>query len=64
MTSLEELIQLLKKHETSAMTNLDLQEETELRGHVTQLEHFQTSINKLQKSVEYCEAILQRNEMK
>ena len=62
LTSLEELIQLLKKHETPAMTNLDLQEETELRGHTTQLEHFQTSINKLQKSVEYCEAILQRNE--
>ena len=62
LTSLGELIQLLKKHETTTMTNLDLQEETELRGHATQLEHFQTSINKLQKSVEYCEAILQRNE--
>ena len=62
LTSLEELIQLLKKHETATMTNLDLQEETELRGRATQLEHFQTSINKLQKSVEYCEAILQRNE--
>ena len=62
LTSLEELIQLLKKHETTTITNLDLQEETELRGHATQLEHFQTSINKLQKSVEYCEAILQRNE--
>ena len=62
LTSLEELIQLLKKHETTTMTNLDLQEETELRGHATQLEHFQTSISKLQKSVEYCEAILQRNE--
>ena len=60
--SLEELMQLLKKHETTTMTNLDLQEETELRGHATQLEHFQTSISKLQKSVEYCEAILQRNE--
>ena len=62
LTSLEELIQLLRKHETTTMTNLDLQEETELRGHAIQLEHFQTSINKLQKSVEYCEAILQRNE--
>ena len=62
LTSLEELIQLLKKHETTTMTNLDLQEETELRGYATQLEHFQTSINKLQKSVEYCEAVLQRNE--
>ena len=62
LTSLEELIQLLKKHETTTMTNLDLQEETELRGHATQLEHFQTSISKLQKSVEYCGAILQRNE--
>ena len=62
LTSLEELIQLLKKHKTTTMTNLDLQEETELRGHATQLEHFQTSISKLQKSVEYCEAMLQRNE--
>ena len=62
LTSLEELIQLLKKHESTTMTNLNLQEETELRGHATQLEHFQTSISKLQKSVEYCEAVLQRNE--
>ena len=62
LTSLEELIQLLKKHETTTMTKLHLQEETELRGHATQLEHFQTSISKLQESVQYCEAILQRNE--
>ena len=62
LTSLQELIQLLKKHETTTMTNLGLLEETELRGHATHLEHFQISISKLQKSVEYCEAILQRNE--
>ena len=35
LTSLQELIQLLKKHETTTMTNLDLQVETELRGHAT-----------------------------
>ena len=32
-----------------------------MRGHTTQLEHFQSFINQLQTSVEYCEAILQRN---
>ena len=62
LASLEELMQLLKTHEITTMTNLDLQEETELRDHATQLAHFQTSISKLQKSVECCEAILQRNE--
>ena len=54
-------MRVLKEHETTTMTNLDLLEEKELRGQATQLDHFQTSINQLQKSVEYCEAILRRN---
>ena len=61
LTSLEELMRVLKEHETTTMSKLDVIEQTELRGNAIQLEHFQTSINQLQKSVEYCEAILQRN---
>jgi len=61
MTSIEELIRVLKEHETTTLTSLDVIDETEKRGHATQLEHFQSSINQLQTSVEYCEAILQRN---
>ena len=61
LTSLEELMRVLKEYETTTMSKLDVIEQTELRGNAMQLDHFQTSINQLQKSVEYCEAILQRN---
>ena len=61
MTCLEELMRVLKEHETTTLTSLDVIDETEKRGHATQLEHFQSSINQLQTSVEYCKAILQRN---
>ena len=61
LSSLEELMRVLKEYETTTMSKLDVIEQRELRGNVMQLEHFQTSINQLQKSVEYCEAILQRN---
>ena len=61
LTSLEELVRVLKEHEATTMAKLDAIEEKELRGHATQLELFQISINQLQKSVQRCEAILQRN---
>ena len=61
LSSLEELRRVLKEYETTTMSKLDVIEQRELRGNVMQLEHFQTSINQLQKSVGYCEAILQRN---
>ena len=61
LTSLEELMRVLKDYETTMMSKLDVIEQTELRGQTTQLDHFQASINQLQKSVEYCEAILERN---
>ena len=61
LSSLEELMRVLKECETTTISKLDIIEQTELRGNAVQLEHFQTSINQLQKSVEYCEAILQRN---
>ena len=61
LTSLEELMRLLKEHETSTVASLDVIEEKEKRGHASQLEHFQISIDQLQSSVEYCEAIMKRN---
>ena len=61
MTSVEEVMRVLKEHETTRLTSLDVIDETEKRGHATQLEHFKSSINQLQTSVKYCEAILQRN---
>ena len=61
MTCLEELMRVLKEHETTTLASLDVIDETEKRGHATQLEHFKFSINQLQTSVNYCEAILQRN---
>ena len=61
LTSLEELMRVLKECETTMMSKLDVIEQTELRGQTTQSDHFQASINQLQKSVVYCEAILERN---
>ena len=61
LSSLEELMRVLKEYETTTMSELDVIEQTGSRGNVVQVEHFQTSINQLQNSVEYCEAILQRN---
>ena len=61
LTSLEELMRVLKEYETTMMSKLDVIEQTELRGQTTQLDHFQASINQLQTSMEYCEAILERN---
>ena len=55
MTCLEELIRVVKEHETTMLTSLDVIDETGKRGHATQLEHFQSSINQLQASVEYCQ---------
>lgn len=61
LTTVEELIRVLKDHEVAMVTQLDLIEEEQQRDCATQLEHFQISIAKLKASVEHCETILQRN---
>ena len=61
LTSLEELMRVLKEYEITTMSKLDVIEQRELRGNAIQFDHFQVSIDQLQKSVEYCEAIVQRN---
>ena len=61
LTTVEELIRVLKDHEVAMVTQLDLIEEEQKRDCATQLEHFQISIAKLKASVEHCETILQRN---
>ena len=61
LTTVEELIRVLKEHETAMVTTLDISEEAQQRDHATQMEHFQISITKLKTYVEYCEAILERN---
>ena len=61
LTYLEELMRVLKEYEITTMSKLDVIEQTELRGNAIQLDHFQSSINQLQTSVEYCEAVLQRS---
>ena len=61
LTTVEELIRVLKEHEVAIMTKLDVIEEQQMRDYATQLEHFQLSATQLKTSVEYCKAILQRN---
>ena len=61
MTSVEELVRLLQEHEKTVLTSLDIIEDKFQREHAAQLEHFQISMNQLEKHVELCEGILQRS---
>ena len=61
MTSVEELVRLLQEHEKTVLTSLDIIEDKFQREHAFQLEHFQISMNQLEKHVEWCEGILQRS---
>ncbi|KAL9952219.1 hypothetical protein ACROYT_G039440 [Oculina patagonica] len=61
LTTVEELFRVLKEHEIAMDTKLDVIEEQQKRDHAIQLEHFHLSVTQLETSVEYCEAILQRN---
>ncbi|KAL9967791.1 hypothetical protein ACROYT_G026085 [Oculina patagonica] len=61
LTTVEELFRVLKEHEIAMDTKLDVIEEQQQRDHAIQLEQFQISVTQLETSVEYCEAILQRN---
>ena len=61
LTTVEELIRVLKEHEIAMVTKLDVIENEHLRDFPTQLEHFQISATQLKTSVEYCERILQGN---
>ena len=48
------------RHEKAIITTLDVIDGKEQREHAAQLEHFQISMNQLQKHVEWCQGILQR----
>ena len=61
MTSVEELIRLLREHEKAMIASLDIIDGKVQREHAAQLEHLEISRNQLQKHVEWCEGILQRN---
>ena len=57
MTSVEELVRLLQEHEKTVLTSLDIIEDKFQREHAAQLEHFQISMNQLEKHVEWCKGI-------
>ena len=61
LTTVEELIRVLKEHEIPMVTKLDVIENDQQRDYSTQLEHFQVSATQLETSVEHCERILQGN---
>ena len=61
LTTVEELIRVLKEHEIAMVTKLDVIENEQQRDYSTQLEHFQISATQLKTSVEYCERILEGN---
>ena len=61
LTTVEELIRVLKEHEITVATKLDLIKNEQQRDYSTQLEHFQISATQLKTSVEHCERILEGN---
>ena len=61
LTTVEELIRVLKEHEVAMVTKLDVIEDEQLRDFSTQLEHFQICATQLKASVERCECILEGN---
>ena len=61
LTTVEELIRVLKEHEIAMVTKLDVIKNEEQKDYSTQLEHFQISATQLKTSVEHCQRILQRN---
>ena len=60
-TTVEELIRVLKEHEVTMVTKLDVIETEQQRDYSTQLEHFQISATQLKTSLECCEKILEGN---
>ena len=60
LTTVEELIRVLKEHEIAMVTKLDVIENEQQRDYSTQLEHFQISATQLKTSVECCERILEK----
>ena len=61
LTTVEELIRVLKEHEIEMVTKLDVIENEQQRDYSTQLEHFQISAMQLKTSVELCERIIEGN---
>ena len=61
LTTVEELIRVLKEHEVAMVTKLDVIENEQQRDCSAQLEHFQISAMQLKMSMEHCERILERN---
>ena len=60
-TTVEELIRVLKEHERTMLTELDVIEKAQQRDHSTQLEHLQASVNEFKSSVKNCEEVLRKN---
>ena len=61
LTTVEELIRVLKEHEIAMVTKLDVIENEQQRDYSTQLEHFQICATQLKTQVERCERILEEN---
>jgi len=61
LTTVEELIRVLKEHETAMVTKLNVIENKQHRDYAAQIEHLQISATQLKTSMEHCERILQGN---
>jgi len=60
-TTIDELVRIFKEHEMAMVAKLDVVDEERQRCHTIQQERVQLLATQLKSSVEYCEAVLQRN---
>lgn len=59
--TVEQVIRIVKEHEMAIMAELDVLDDEQQRSHAIQQEYFELFIMQLKSNVEYCEAILRRN---
>ncbi|KAL9984430.1 hypothetical protein ACROYT_G006719 [Oculina patagonica] len=60
-TTAEQVIRVVKEHEMAIMAELDALDDEQQRSHAMQQEQFRLLVTQLKSNVEYCEAILKRN---
>ena len=60
--TIEELMRIFKEHEMEMVAKLDKVDEERQQRHTVQQERVQLLATQLKSSVEYCEAVLQRNQ--
>ena len=60
-TTVDQIIRVVKEHEMAILAELDDRDDEQQKSHAIQQEYFQLFVTQLKSNVEYCEAVLRRN---